>query len=82
MDLLEHSICTLTRQGALTADESLTVMGEILTQLPVDLSVGKVSDNDQEIKNYGPSITPFRRSFSSHGALYESKMFSPKPSIH
>lgn len=43
MDNLEHSICTLVRQGALASDETLTAMGKILAQLPVDLSVGKVS---------------------------------------
>ena len=42
---LENSIMVLKEQGALTADERLTTMGKMLSNLPVDVSIGKILIN-------------------------------------
>lgn len=39
---VENSIHTLKQQGALTDDETLTPIGQMLAQLPVDVVIGKV----------------------------------------
>ncbi|KAH7975773.1 hypothetical protein HPB52_005015 [Rhipicephalus sanguineus] len=39
---IEEAVQTLKEQGALTADEDLTPTGRILSQLPVDVTIGKV----------------------------------------
>lgn len=39
---VENSIHTLKQQGALTEDETLTPIGQMLAQLPVDVVIGKV----------------------------------------
>ena len=42
---LENSIMVLKEQGALTSDERLTTMGKMLSNLPVDVSIGKILIN-------------------------------------
>ena len=42
---LENSIMVLKEQGALTTDERLTTMGKMLSNLPVDVSIGKILIN-------------------------------------
>ncbi|KAL3199952.1 hypothetical protein MRX96_013435 [Rhipicephalus microplus] len=39
---IEEAVQTLKEQGALTTDEDLTPTGRILSQLPVDVTIGKV----------------------------------------
>lgn len=39
---VENSIYTLKQQGALTDDEALTPIGQMLAQLPVDVVIGKM----------------------------------------
>ena len=39
---LENSILTLKEVGAMNEDESLTVIGEALANLPVDVNIGKM----------------------------------------
>ena len=39
---LENSISSLKEQGAMSEDESLTVTGKMLSNLPVDVSIGKM----------------------------------------
>ncbi|KAL1442492.1 hypothetical protein MTO96_030774 [Rhipicephalus appendiculatus] len=39
---IEEAVQTLKEQGALTAEEDLTPTGRILSQLPVDVTIGKV----------------------------------------
>ena len=39
---LENSILVLKEQGAMTAEERLTPMGRLLSNLPVDVSIGKI----------------------------------------
>ena len=42
---LENSILVLKEQGAMTTDEKLTTMGRMLSNLPVDVSIGKILIN-------------------------------------
>ena len=42
---LENSILVLKEQGAMTPDEKLTTMGKMLSNLPVDVSIGKILIN-------------------------------------
>nr|CAD7574761.1 unnamed protein product [Timema californicum] len=41
-DSIENAITTLKQQGALTEEEKLTVVGRMLSRLPVDISLGKM----------------------------------------
>ncbi|XP_046400213.1 probable ATP-dependent RNA helicase DHX34 [Ischnura elegans] len=39
---IENSILTLKEQGALTSNEKLTTIGKVLSELPVDIAIGKM----------------------------------------
>ncbi len=42
MSSIENSVIFLKEQGALTGDEKLTPVGNMLSRLPVDVVIGKM----------------------------------------
>ncbi len=42
MDAIEHSLEYLMEQNAITSEEKITPIGRILSNLPVDIQVGKM----------------------------------------
>ncbi|KAF0292031.1 putative ATP-dependent RNA helicase DHX34 [Amphibalanus amphitrite] len=56
-DSLEDAIRSLVQQGALTVDEQLTPLGQMLSQLPVDVTVGKMLVLGSVLHQMGPVLS-------------------------
>ncbi|XP_043233038.1 probable ATP-dependent RNA helicase DHX34 [Amphibalanus amphitrite] len=56
-DSLEDAIRSLVQQGALTSDEQLTPLGQMLSQLPVDVTVGKMLVLGSVLHQMGPVLS-------------------------